>query len=266
MVVDCRSLIEFCKAFERYRSMTSSLSLREGTKQNINGSLYSRSNHKKQLNGAMSHASLPYSSLSSSPSSPVSPPFCDKSSAAAVDVIILMLVIVAGGFLFTPYLKYLCTQAVEIMPLAVVLLDEVVYQVPAIYIAGVVLMFTVGIAGWELMQHKARKCDNPKCRGLRKAVEFDIQLESEKCVKSMGSSSSLLSSSSSFSTCPTVFTQEAPWKSNLDLGGDQKELEAELRRMAPPNGRAVLIFRLPCGCPIARMEVWGPKKPRKSKK
>ncbi|KAK4771672.1 hypothetical protein SAY87_032204 [Trapa incisa] len=30
--------------------------------------------------------------------------------------------------------------------------------------------------------------------------------------------------------------------------------------MAPPNGRAVLLFRAKCGCPIAKLEGWGPKK------
>lgn len=108
-------------------------------------------------------------------------------------------------------------------------------------------MFAVVIAGWEILQYKARKCDNPQCRGLRKAMEFDIQLESEQCVKSPSS-------------------QEVPWKGSVELGEDHKELEAELRRMAPPNGRAVLIFRAPCGCPAARMEVWGSKKARKLKK
>lgn len=52
----------------------------------------------------------------------------------------------------------------------------------------------------------------------------------------------------------------------LELGEDHKELEAELRRMAPLNGRVVLIFQFPCGCPAGRMEVWGKKKPQKSKK
>lgn len=120
-------------------------------------------------------------------------------------------------------------------------------------------MFVSVIVCWEVIQYKSRKCDNPKCRGLKKAVEFDIQLESEKCVKSMSSAS--LSPSSS-----TTFSHEVPWKGSVELGHDHKELEAELRRMAPPNGRAVLVFRLPCGCPTARMEVWGAKKPRKSKK
>jgi hypothetical protein len=29
-----------------------------------------------------------------------------------------------------------------------------------------------------------QRCGKPNCKGLRKAVEFDIQLETEECVKS----------------------------------------------------------------------------------
>lgn len=176
-------------------------------------------------------------------------PLCEQSSAAAIDVVILLLVLGACGFLFTPYFKYLCSEAAEILPITFLLIGEVVYQAPIAYIFGTLLMFGIVIGAWELYQYKSRKCDNPHCRGLKKAMEFDIQLESEQCVKS---------------SLPVA--QEFPWKGGVELGEDHKELEAELRRMAPPNGRAVLVFRAPCGCPAARMEVWGAKKPRKSKK
>ncbi|CAN6802591.1 unnamed protein product [Brassica oleracea] len=46
-----------------------------------------------------------------------------------------------------------------------------------------------------------------------------------------------------------------------------RELEAELKKMAPINGRAVLVFRAKCGCSVGRLEVPGPKKQqRKIKK
>ncbi|MCO5558945.1 hypothetical protein L7F22_012536 [Adiantum nelumboides] len=241
MVVDCRGLIEFCKAFEQYRSMTNSLSITNGAKQSIQSSSLSRSSHRRQSSSVAIH-----------PSSSSSQPLCEKSSAAAVDIIILVLVLLACGFLFTPYFKYLCTEAAEVLPLTLMFIGEVAYQVPLAYISGAVITFIGFIVGWELLQCKARKCDNPKCQGLKKAVEFDIQLESEKCAKLAPSS--------------TSFTQAVPWKASIELGQDHKELEAELKRMAPPNGRAVLVFRSPCGCPTARLEVWGNKKPRKTRK
>jgi hypothetical protein len=36
-----------------------------------------------------------------------------------------------------------------------------------------------------------------------------------------------------------------------------RELEAELQRIAPPNGQPILNLCAPCGCPLARLEVWG---------
>lgn len=126
---------------------------------------------------------------------------------------------------------------------------EVVYHAPVVYFAVLVFMITTVVAMWEVISHRARKCGNPYCKGLKKAVEFDIQLESEECLKYL-----------------------PPVKDNvygvrpLELGEDHKELEAELKKMAPVNGRTVLIFRAPCGCPAGRMEVWGAKKVRRIKK
>ncbi|KAK8260439.1 hypothetical protein V6Z11_D13G121200 [Gossypium hirsutum] len=45
-----------------------------------------------------------------------------------------------------------------------------------------------------------------------------------------------------------------------------KELETELKKMPPINGRAVLVFQARCGCSVGRLEVPGPKKQRKVKK
>lgn len=187
-----------------------------------------------------------------SASSQQSTPQCDQtsSSSAAVDIIILLLVLGACGFLFTPYFTYVCGEAIELLPQAFLLIAEVVYQAPLAYAGATLFMIAAVLATYEIYQYKARRCENPHCRGLRKATELDIQLETEQCVKSS----------------PPI-AEELPWNGGVELGQDQKELEAELRRMAPPNGRAVLIFRRPCGCPAARFEAWGSRKAvRRSKK
>lgn len=80
-------------------------------------------------------------------------------------------------------------------------------------------------------------------------MEFDIQLETEECVKHL-----------------KPLPRELIEAHTVELSTDHKELEAELRKMAPLNGRTVLIFRSPCGCPKGRMEVWGPRKVRRVKK
>ncbi|XP_026661215.2 uncharacterized protein At5g19025-like isoform X1 [Phoenix dactylifera] len=180
---------------------------------------------------------------------PLSHPFCEHSPFAAIDVVMLFLVLGALGVLTVPYLKFIFHEAAEILPLAIDLMGDVLYQAPVAYAAGFVLMFIAGIAAWEFISQQARKCGKPYCKGLRKAVEFDIQLESEECVK-----------------CLPPFPKDVLGTRPLELGEDHKELEAELKKMAPLNGRTVLIFRAPCGCPSGRMEVWGPKRVRRIKK
>lgn len=224
-MVDCRGLIEFCKAFERHRNSAA-------TMDNRNNNHQSRNNGKRR------------SSLN-----PLSHPFCDHSPFAAIDIIILLLALIALGVLTIPYFKIIFREASELLPAAFVLMEDVMYTAPVAYAIGLVVTFVVVIVGWEIINYKSRKCGNPYCKGLRKAVEFDIQLESEECVKYM-----------------PPMPMEAYGARPLELGEDHKELEAELKRMAPLNGRTVLIFRAPCGCPTGRMEVWGPKKLRRIKK
>ncbi|KAH8957867.1 hypothetical protein BDL97_07G113700 [Sphagnum fallax] len=90
-------------------------------------------------------------------------------------------------------------------------------------------------------KYKSQWCDNPQCHGLCKAMELDIQLETEQCVR----------------TLSTPIVDELPWNGSLELGQNPKELEAELQRIAPPNGRAILNFCAPCGRPLVRLEAWG---------
>ncbi|KAK8926649.1 hypothetical protein KSP39_PZI018688 [Platanthera zijinensis] len=222
-MVDCRSLIEFCRAFEQHRQTV-----------NLQASVESRSS---QPHGRSSKVSL------------LCHPFCEQSPFAAMDVLMLLLVLGSIGVLTVPYFKIIYDEASELFPVAVDLVGEVVCPSFVAYATGFVFMLVTCIAIWAVISHQFRKCGNPRCRGLRKAVEFDIQLESEECVKFM-----------------PPLPNEAFGSRQLELGQDHKELEAELRKMAPLNGRTVLIFRSPCGCPIGRMEVWGAKKIRRIKK
>lgn len=223
-MVDCRSLIEFCKAFEQHRN---SLAISDH-RNNHNHSCNKK--QKKSLN-------------------PLFHPFCDHSPFAAIDIIILLLVIGALGVLIVPYFKFILHEACELLPEAFALIGHVICTAPFAYSMGLVGMLITVIVAWEIIHHYSRKCGNPYCKGLHKPVEFDIQLETEKCVKYM----------------PPA-PRDASGAHPLELGKDHKELEAELKRMAPLNGRTVLIFRAPCGCPACRMEVWGPKKIRRIKK
>ncbi|KAK1412007.1 hypothetical protein QVD17_32925 [Tagetes erecta] len=230
-MVDCRSLIEFCRAFEQHKNnnMTSS----------TNQSRINNNNNKKWNNNSNSV-------------NPLSHPFCDRSPFAALDILILILVVCALGFLIIPYVNILYREFLQILPLLLDVVRELISDAPIAYLIGAVAAFSgviATIAAWEILEIKSRKCGKPNCKGLRKAVEFDIQLEPEECVKYL-------------STGLTVDNDVKP----LELGQDHKELEAELKKMAPVNGRTVLIFRAPCGCPAGRLEVWGSKRIRRIKK
>lgn len=229
-MVDCRSLIEFCRAFEQHRNMANT--------NNTNSSDHHRSSNSRSKKHH-AHSLNPFSSYS----------FCDLSLFAAIDILLLLMVLGSIGVLTVPYFKFIFHHLLELLPLVCVLIGDVIYNAPFAYALGVVLSIFIVIVIWEFINIQARKCGNPYCRGLRKAVEFDIQLESEECVK-----------------CMSPTPEDVYGLQPLDIGEDHKELEAELKRMAPLNGRTVLIFRSPCGCPIGRMEVWGPKKIRRIKK
>lgn len=89
---------------------------------------------------------------------------------------------------------------------------------------------------------------------MKNALEFDIKLESEEecgsgILKGKGKDFDFL-----------------PWKGGSECNPDYECLRSELRKMAPLSGRAVLLFRAKCGCPIAKLEAWGAKRSRRHKK
>ncbi|KAM7267095.1 hypothetical protein ACFE04_009261 [Oxalis oulophora] len=169
-------------------------------------------------------------------------PACDRSCSAAIDVVILFTVITACGFLMFPDIKNVYFTLVRLSGHIVSLLKEEVMNAPMLYGSIVITICCFSIAVLGVLMFMCRKCGNPNCKGLRKAAEFDIQLETEERVKSSNSTGNVK-------------------KGLFELPRDHhRELEAELKKMAPPNGRAVLIFRARCGCSIGRLEVPGPKK------
>nr|GLL43737.1 uncharacterized protein At5g19025 [Ipomoea trifida] len=117
------------------------------------------------------------------------------------------------------------------------------------------VVFLSAVIAFEICcGNRSRKCGKSGCKGLRKAMEFDLQVQDEECLK-VGSESKAVRE-----------IDELPWKGGSETNLDYECLRAELRKMAPPNGRAVLLFRAKCGCPIAKLEGWGPKRGRRHKK
>lgn len=225
-MVDCRNLIEFCRAFEQHKSSFNSNSL----------SVSRTKRHHHDFSSSLN---------------PFSHQFCSRSPFAVLEVIMLLIAIGSLGFLIVPCFKLVFYDC---LPILFDLIIDAIENAPVAYFLGLIFVLLgvifIGVV-WEIIDMKSRKCGNPHCKGLRRAVEYDIQLESEECVKYLPVTDA----------CDTDKGVK-----QLELGQDRKELEAELKRMAPLNGRTVLIFRAPCGCPAGRLEVWGPKKIRRIKK
>ncbi|KAH6791160.1 Ribosomal protein L34e superfamily protein [Perilla frutescens var. hirtella] len=177
-------------------------------------------------------------------------PACDQSRYAMIDVIILIAVVISCGFLLYPYARILAHKTVELGEEVVDVVSEEIVRAPMVFgCLGLSILFAA-MALVAIAVCTDNRCGKSGCRGLSKAAEFDIQLETEESLKK----SSCLS--------------EASLKKGLfELPRDHhRELEAELKKMAPPNGRAVLVFRARCGCSVGRMEVLGARRTRKLKK
>lgn len=196
-----------------------------------------------------SHSSRATTRSSSSPPTCSSFPVCQGSHSAAIDVLILLAVITSCAFLFFPYAKLIALASISIFSHISLLVNHEILHNPIVYGSLALSVFCAAVSAWlVLLLCTMHRCGKPNCKGLRKAVEFDIQIETEDCIKSSSNSSGK--------------------KGRVELPRvHHRELEAELKKMAPPNGRAVLVFRARCGCSVRRLVVSGPKKQqRKIKK
>ncbi|KAK6129258.1 hypothetical protein DH2020_036967 [Rehmannia glutinosa] len=177
-------------------------------------------------------------------------PVCEQSPYAIIDLVILIAVIFAFGFLLYPYATILAHKSIELGEEVVDVMSEEIFRAPMVFGCLGLSIFFAAMALLVISVCTDSRCGKPGCRGLRKAAEFDIRLETEESVKK--------------STC---VAKNGLKKGLFELHRDHhRELEGELKKMAPPNGRAILVFRGRCGCSVGRMEVFGPRKSRKVKK
>ncbi|KAJ0514966.1 hypothetical protein HanHA300_Chr10g0375471 [Helianthus annuus] len=171
------------------------------------------------------------------------------SPSATLDILILILVLFSGAFLISSYFSYIFHSLSLILP---PLSLSILIDYSSIYLLGFFFFFVLSIIGLEICcGNRSRKCGKRGCRGLKKAMEFDLQLQTEEVLRSGGRS--------------VKEVEDLPWKGGSEVNPDYECLRTELRKMAPVNGRAVLLFRLKCGCPVAKLEGWGPKRGRRSK-
>ncbi|KAK9161324.1 hypothetical protein Syun_007665 [Stephania yunnanensis] len=178
------------------------------------------------------------------------------SPSATLDLLILILVLFSCAFLITSSLSSLFHS------LSLLLLPHLPLPLPLSLpsLAAALLAlslcfcfcFCCGCCGFcgGGRRSRPRRCGNPKCKGLKKALEFDIQVQTEECLRGSGGRE----------------IDELPWKGGTEGNPDYECFRAELRKMAPPCGRAVLLFRARCGCPVAKLEAWGNKRGKKHNK
>ncbi|KAL4289793.1 hypothetical protein GQ457_14G013200 [Hibiscus cannabinus] len=174
---------------------------------------------------------------------------CKHSPSATLELLILILVLFSGTFLLSSYFSYLFHSLSLLSPLLST--HSASFSLPFVsYLLGCSLFFVTILIYIEFCcGSRSRKCKRPGCKGLKKALEFDLQVQTEDSVKNGSKEIDLL-----------------PWKGGSEGNPDYECLRAELRKMAPLNGRAVLLFRARCGCPIAKLEGWGANRGRRHKK
>ncbi|XP_058096428.1 uncharacterized protein At5g19025-like [Magnolia sinica] len=227
-----------------YRSLISSFDSSNSQQDKMANAFSSADHHPKHTNQHQRTKKSPTSL------NPLKSPPCERSRSAAVDIVILIAVLVAIGVLVFPSVKLFCHGITQISGATLFAVKDEVGRAPFVYAVLGLGFLLATIAVWGIFYCTSRKCDNPNCRGLREAAEFDIQIETEDCLKNSSS---------------TAKGDNGRGLFELDAA-HHRELEAELKKMAPLNGRAILVFRARCGCSVGKMEVWGPKKLRKIKK
>ncbi|XP_074322097.1 uncharacterized protein At5g19025-like [Apium graveolens] len=175
---------------------------------------------------------------------------CQHSSSNIGDVIILILALFSGTFLISSYLSYIFHSLSLLIPIILPSLYALDFSL-SIYYLSFSLFFVSTILVFHLCCG-SRKCKRVGCKGLKRALEFDLQLQNEECLRLDGKG--------------VREVDLLPWKGGKESNPDYECLRGELRKMAPPNGRAVLIFRDKCGCPVAKLEGWSVKRGRKHNK
>ncbi|KAG7996274.1 hypothetical protein I3843_01G150600 [Carya illinoinensis] len=195
-----------------------------------------------------SNASFPKPQKSSIPNSNPNPALCKHSPSATLDLLILVLVLFSCSFLLSSYFSYIFHS----VSLLLSHFSPLLHHLSVPYLLSFLLFFAISAALADFCcGSRSRRCQNPACKGLKKAMEFDLQLQTDDCVKSPAKSKEI---------------DGLPWKGGSEANPDYECLRSELRKMAPPNGRAVLLFHARCGCPVAKLEGWGPKRGKRHRK
>ena len=111
----------------------------------------------------------------------------------------------------------------------------------------VTLLILLRLCGIKITPHfgsRSRMCGKPGCGGFKNDKGCYFKSQTEECLKLGGKD--------------VEEVDELPLK---ELSGED-ELDIEflmscLEGFAPRNGRALCLFKGKCGCPVAKLQVWG---------
>ncbi|KAH7666945.1 Ribosomal protein L34Ae protein [Dioscorea alata] len=225
------------------------------------------------------YLSSPSSSSSSSSSHPKpSSHTCNHSPAVILDLLFLIVTLFSSTFLIFSFLSYLfhllsflllpsfsfffCSLSFLLPSFSFSYLFRSLSLTAATPIPLLLLILLVLVLAILLLAHSfvaalarsRRRCGKRYCEGLKQAPEVDILLQSKEAIRAS--------------------PQDGVWREINQLPSmsgpvsdhpDYKLVTDELRRIVPPNGRAVLIFRLPCGCAISKVVIWGRNRARRTR-
>ncbi|KAG8370171.1 hypothetical protein BUALT_Bualt14G0089500 [Buddleja alternifolia] len=182
--------------------------------------------------------------------------------SAFCDLLILILVIPSATFLIISFSSHILHSLSLLLPplptitIPTITIPDFIYTKSDLKFLAVVVLFHVIVAVlWEIYCGRtSRKCGRFGCKGLKNAItEFDYRLQGEELLRSGDGNREVR------------YVNELPESRVEDIPDHEFYLE-ELRKMAPVNGRVVLLVHGKCGCPVSKLEVWGPKDRRRRKK
>lgn len=179
---------------------------------------------------------------------------CNHAPSITLDLLLLLLILSSCAFLiFSSFSHILHSLFILLPPLLPSPSPLLLLSLLLLLLSLLLLLLLLSLDGSGRRRRRGR-CQNPSCKGLRDAVEFDVKVQTEEEARGAVNEE-------------WREIGELPWKGGGQ--GDNPDYECvrkELRRMAPANGRAVLLFRARCGCPLAKLEGWGPKRGKRHKK
>ncbi|BAT94864.1 hypothetical protein VIGAN_08151000 [Vigna angularis var. angularis] len=134
---------------------------------------------------------------------------CKHSPSATLDLLILLLVLFSGAFLLSSYFSYIFHSLSLLLP-----------SLPLSYLLPFFLFFALSLAAADFCcGPRSRRYQRSGCKGLKKAMEFDLQIHRFGSAPSPDASAEI---------------DRLPWKGGTEANHDYECLCFELRKMAPP--------------------------------